>query len=157
ALQHEDAAHLAETRAHRHEHRDIPVLLHHHHHQRDENIQRGDQLNQPDGNDGYDALHLERTQNLLVALLPGHRGVFGTGGLFDRLRELFDAIQIVDIDLDLIDHVARAQEALCWHERRKRPFGVDLVEAGLENPGHAEAACSVTRAEGDELVACTYC
>ena len=47
----------AAPRAHRHQHGDVAVLFHHHHHQRDENVERGHQLDQPDGDDGHRALH----------------------------------------------------------------------------------------------------
>src|ERR1019366_8965170 len=138
ALQHEDAADLRAARAHGHEDCYIPILFHHHHHQHDQNIERGHQLDQADGDDGYRALHAQRVQQLAVALHPRGGGVARAGNLFHGWGDFGGAVQIVHLQLDLVDDVLERKRLLRGFDGNETPVVVDVVEAGFKGAGDAE-------------------
>ena len=63
-------AHLGFASAHRHEHGDIARLFHHHHRQRDQNIQRGHEHDQADGNKRDQPFQSESAKQRLILLHP---------------------------------------------------------------------------------------
>jgi len=70
ALQQEDAPHLRRLDAEAHHHGDVPRLLHYHHGERDENVERGDDHDQRDDDEGDHLLQLERAEEFAVRLHP---------------------------------------------------------------------------------------
>ncbi len=139
ALQHEDPPDLLLPRAHRHQHRDVAVLLHHHHDQGDENIQRRYEFDQADHDDGHEPLHVQRAQELLVAFHPRGSRVAFAHHLLDVFGDFGRAIQIVHVELDLVDLVHR-KRLLRRSHRHVRPVVIDVEEPGFKQTAHLDAA-----------------
>ena len=74
-----------------------------------------------------------------VLLHPGGRRELGAYHPIHRAGHLGRLVDVVELQLDHVDHVLEAEQTLRGGERCERPGGIDFVEARFEQPGHAEA------------------
>ena len=121
--------------AHRHQDGDVAVLLHHHHHQRDQNVQRRHQLDQPDGDDGDRALHLA-ARSAAGGSAPSRwwRRSSGPAGLLDlRCATSGARSRSSTFSSICVHHVVEREHLLRGLERGEGPHVVDVEEAGFED------------------------
>ncbi len=151
ALRDEDISHLRPARAHGHEDSNVLGFFHHHHDQGDQDVERGDEDDQADGDKGDEALEPQGMEESFVLLHPvgGHEAF--AGGVFEFARDGVGLVDVIDAELDDRDEIAEAEEALSVGETREGPGRIVIKEAGVEDSGDAEAAVFGDHAEGSEF------
>ncbi len=104
-----------------------------------------------DGDVGDQALHVEGVKQSFVLFLPvgGHETFAGRS--FELVGDHVGLIDVIDFEFDYGDEIAEAEQGLGVGEAGEGPGGVVVVEAGVENSYHAEAAVFRDHAEGREL------
>src|SRR5438034_2630904 len=100
ALRDKYAPHLGLARAHRHEHGDIARLLHYHHCERNENVERSNEYNQTDGDEGNQPLQPQGAEDSFILLHPVRGHEAAARRALKLARDFYRLVDIIDLELN---------------------------------------------------------
>jgi hypothetical protein len=150
-LEDEDAADLFLLNSHGHEDGDVFGFFHDHHGERGEDVERGDQDNESENDEGDELFKTQRAKELAVLLHPCCCHEAGAGVLFELGSDGCSVVEIVQAEGNDGDDVGLAEEPLGIGQAHECPGAVVFIEAGLEDAGNLKALIFRKHAEGCEL------
>ena len=133
------AANLFSAGSHRKQNSNVPRLVRHRHRKHHQNVQSGNESDQPNKNGGDEFLQSKRAEKCAVFLHPGGgrkplpRGMLHDGGDFSRLFRLGQT------EFQNIHNVTCACQRLRRRQGDKAPVFVVIVEARIKDSCYSES------------------
>ncbi len=103
-----------------------------------QNVERGDELNQPDGDDADHLFEPKRVQQRAVLIHPCAGDEIRSYDAFGFACHGRGLKYVVEAQFNRVHNVVEVEHVLRGIERSKRPAGIEAVEAGLKDPGDAK-------------------
>src|SRR5215813_3163369 len=134
AAHQEDPHDRALGRAHRAKNGDLAGLVADHQHLPGNDVERGDERDQPEHGQQHRALHLQPLEEAGAGMLPVGNDEPLPGGLIDVAADAGGVVEIADVDHEARRGVLGPEEQLSGLERHVHHAFVEEIHADLEDP-----------------------
>ncbi len=151
ALGHEDSLYLPASRAQRAKNGNIFCLLHYHHDERNKNVERCNEDNQPNRDKSDDPFQPQCAEKRAVLLHPVGSHVALAGLLLESVADLIGLVDVIHLEFNHRGNVSNRNNILRRTQAGEGPCSVVIVEAGIEDSNHAEALIFGNDPKGSEV------
>src|SRR5262245_39584892 len=138
-LQHENRHDPPRRRPHRFQNRDVTALLHHKQNERGDDVQRGDDDDEADGDGDRHFLEAERRKQRLVQIGPILRDIHAAQSLGHVIGDARRVVDVVHAKLNQLDHV-HAGQPLAEGQGHEAVRGIELIQTEVVDAADAGAS-----------------